>query len=149
MEENNGFEIFILYPPPLNFLTAPLLIFSFSQKTLKKMTGYFMSFAFWMENIFLIIVFFFYMFAHFPLIMLKTYFQLTKINGFFSKLGYMLLWTFFGIIFLFYISIVDTCMLMNILCLDNSIVFDHGEEEKIKLERHKYYIYRDIVRAIQ
>ncbi len=149
LEENNGYEIFILTPPPINFLISPLFLVAFSPRALKKMAAYFNNFLFWLENMFLLICFFFYMLAHSPLIIAKTYYQLTKINGCMTKLGYTILWTFFGFFFMIYISIVDTCMLMNILCLDNSIVFDQSEEEKIKLERHKYYIYRDIIRSIE
>lgn len=74
LEENNGYEIFIIYPPPINFFTAPFLILSFSKKTIKKLSVYFMNFAFWAENLFVLVLFFFYMLVHFPLIMLKTYF---------------------------------------------------------------------------
>ena len=51
--------------------------------------------------------------------------------------------------FLLYVNLLDTCMLANILCLDNSVVFDQGEDEKSKLEKHKFFIYRDIIRGIK
>ena len=41
LEENNGYEAFIIYPPPLNFFVAPLVLVSPSKETLKKFSRYF------------------------------------------------------------------------------------------------------------
>jgi len=78
-----------------------------------------------MENIGLVIAFFFYMLAHDPLIMVKTFYQIsTKIDGFFKRIVYMLSWVTFGLIYLICVNLMDTCMLINTLCLENSIIFD-------------------------
>lgn len=37
---------------------------------------------------------------------------------------YMIFWTFFGLIFLLYVNIVDLCMTINIMCLENSTIYD-------------------------
>lgn len=93
-------------------------------------------FFFWMENIALVVAFMLYMMAHDPLIMFKTFFQIsTKIDGFFKRLMYMLGWVTFGLIYLLYVNFMDTCMLINILCLEKSIIFDADEEERIKNEK--------------
>ena len=58
-------------------------------------------------------------------------------------------WTMFSIFYLLYVNILDTCILVNILCLDNSVVFDQGEDEKSKIQKHKYFVYRDIIRSMK
>ena len=40
-------------------------------------------------------------------------------------------------------------MFINILVLTNSKVYDQGEEERKKITRHKFYIYRDLTRAME
>ena len=62
---------------------------------------------------------------------------------------YSLLWQFCSIFYLVYVSLVDTCMLLNILCMDNSVTFDQGEDEKSRLQNLKFYIYRDLIGSIK
>lgn len=109
----------------MNVFATPLILVAPSKQLMKRFAKYYTDVTFWFENIFLLVGFFFYMMIHNPLIMIKTYFQIiTKIDGFFNKAFYLLTWTIFGIFFLIYVNLVDTCMLINILCLDNSVVFD-------------------------
>lgn len=124
LEENNGYEIFVLIPPPLNILSGMFVIFAPSKESMKKFSRYFKNIYFWIENIFLIIGFLFYMIMHDPFILFKTAYQITKIDGKLNKITYLMAWLSFGFFFLLYVNIVDTCMLMNILCLDNSVLFD-------------------------
>ena len=149
IEENNGYDKLIVYPPPLNFILAPLLLVAPSKKMTKKVSQYFVNVVFWIENIFFIILYFFYFLALDPIILTKMYYQFAKMEGKIQKLIYMVFWTLFGFFFLLYFNVIDTCMLVNILCLENSVVYDQNEDEKVKLERHKFYIYRDIYRGMQ
>ena len=71
LEENNGYDKLVLYPPPLNFFLLPLLLVSFSRNLTRKVSLYISYFFYWFENIFLIIAFFFYLWAHNPLVMVK------------------------------------------------------------------------------
>lgn len=149
IEEDNGYDKLILYPPPLNFFILPIICVSFSRRLTKKVSKCISIVSFWFENVFLIIGFFFYLFIHNPLIIVKIYFQIiTKIRGFGAKSINFLLWTFLGIFYLTIVNVIDTCMLVNILCLENSFVFDQSEDEKNKFQKHKYYIYRDVIRGI-
>ena len=103
-----------------------------------------------MENIALVIAFMFYMLAHDPLIMVKTFYQIsTKIDGFFKRIVYMLGWFTFGLIYLVCVNLMDTCMLINTLCLENSIIFDQGEEERSKSEKISFYINKNAILAIK
>jgi hypothetical protein len=118
MEEDNGYDKFILYPPPLNFFLIPLFLVSFSKVLTKKVSKCITILFFWFENFFLIMAFFLYLIAFDPIVIIKTYYQiLTKIDGFCNKLLYTVLWTLFCLIYLLYVNILDTGMLINILCL--------------------------------
>ena len=74
LEENSGYEKLILYPPPLNFFLIPLMIVSPSRHLTKKVSVFISYFFYWLENIFFILGFFFYLLAHSPLVILKIYF---------------------------------------------------------------------------
>ena len=74
IEENNGYDKMIVYPPPLNFILVPLLIFAPSKKLTKKVSQYFVNIVFWIENVFFILLYFFYFVALDPIIMAKMYY---------------------------------------------------------------------------
>jgi len=133
LEEDNGYDKFIVYPPPMNFFLIPLIFVIPSRKWTKKISKFIAYTVFWFENIFVIMAFFFYLVVHNPLIMFKIHFQImTKIEGFFNKLFYFVVWTFGGMFYLVFVNLVDTCMLINILCVDNSLVYDQSEDERSK-----------------
>lgn len=118
IEEKNGYEKFILYPPPLNFIILPMLFLTPSRAWIKKASEFYTYLTFWMENVFLIIMFILYVLALDPFIIVKTYFQiLTKIEGVCNKIGNFLVWTFIGIFYLLFVNLYDTCMLINVFCL--------------------------------
>ena len=71
LEDNNGYHQLILYPPPLNFFIIPLLFLAPFKPKFRKFSNYLSYFFFWFENILLLIVFFLYLLAHGPLILLK------------------------------------------------------------------------------
>lgn len=149
LSERNGYEKLIIYPPPLNIFLLPLIIMSPNKKTAKSISNYLGYLFFWIENIFVIGFFLIYLIGIDLIIFVKTYYQILKIDGFTNKLFYTFIWTLLGIFYLLYINLVDTCTMFNILCFERSISFEHEEDEKRKIERHKFYIYRDCVRAIK
>jgi hypothetical protein len=150
MEDDSGYDKLILFPPPLNFLLIPLMLVSPWRQLTKKVSHVITYFFFWIENLALVVAFMFYMLGHNPMIMIKTFYQIsTKIDGFFKRLMYMLVWVTFGFLFLFYVNFMDTCMLINILCLENSIMFDQGEEERSKSEKISFYINRNAIHAMK
>lgn len=125
IEEDNGYDKLILFPPPLNFLLLPLILVSFSRKLTKKMASMITYANFWFENIVLIILFLFYMIAHVPFVLVRIYYEiLTKIDGLLYKLIYLSLWFLFGALYCLYVTLVDTCMFISILVLTNSKVYD-------------------------
>ena len=81
---------------------------------------------FWIDNLILIVGFFLYMLIiQDPLILVKIFIQIaTKIDGFFSRLYYLTTWSLFGLIFLLYVNLYDTCMFINILFMENSVILD-------------------------
>lgn len=125
MEDDSGYDKLILFPPPLNFILLPLMLVSPWRNVTKRVSQWITYFFFWLENLALVFFFMLYMLAHNPLIIIKTFYQIsTKIDGFFSKLYYLLGWACFGLVYLIYVNFIDTCMLINILCLESSIIFD-------------------------
>ena len=117
MEEDNGYDKLIVFPPPLNFLLVPLLLVFPSRRAVTKIAQLTTKIFYWFINIFFISLFFLYMIAHDPLIIFKIYLQIfTKIDGLFKKINYLIAWTLFGFAYLLYVNFYDTCMLVNILC---------------------------------
>ena len=122
MEENNGYHVLVQYPPPLNFFLIPMIFVFPSRQKIKTVSKSISQFLFWFENFFFIIGFFLYLLAHNPLIILKIYFQiLTKIDGKFYKILHFMIWTITGLFTCIVINVVDTGMLISILCAENSI----------------------------
>ena len=76
MEEDNGYELFILFPPPLNFLLIPLILVCPSESMSKKISKSIEYLSFWAENLVLIILHFLYFIALDGLIYIKTFFKL-------------------------------------------------------------------------
>lgn len=149
MEDETGYDKFIFFPPPLNFLLLPLVLVAPSRRAVQRI-GPLLTYAFfWVENVLLLVVFFLYMLAHDPVIYVKTLFQITtKIDGLGRKLAYLTGWTVLGFAYLIWVNLADTGMLVNILCLENSVVFDQGEEERHKQEQIHFHIHRNVVRAL-
>ena len=149
MEDDSGYDKLILFPPPLNFLLIPLMIVSPWRQTTKQVSKFITDMFYWLENAFLLVAFMFYMMAHNPLIMVKTFYQIsTKITGFFTRLVYLVGWVLFGMVFLIYVNFIDTCMLLTVLCIENSNG-DKFEDERIKAERNSLYINRNAITAIK
>jgi hypothetical protein len=59
------------------------------------------------------------------------------------------MWSVFGMVYLLYVNIYDTLMLINILSMEKSTVFVHGEEERSKNEAFTFYVNRNVIRAIK
>ena len=74
MEEDSGYEVLILFPPPLNFILLPIILLSPWRSAVKRISKYITYFFFWVENCIFIVLFFLYMLAHDPFIYVKTIF---------------------------------------------------------------------------
>lgn len=61
----------MLYPPPLNFLTIPLLVVSPSSSMMKSLAFQFRLLFFWAENLFLVFGHFCYFLCLTPIIFMK------------------------------------------------------------------------------
>jgi hypothetical protein len=146
----DGYDKLILFPPPLNIFLVPLVLVSPSRTLTRKLGRFISYFFFWGENVLLVICFFAYLVLHDPLIVFKTLYQiLTKIDGLSYKLTYSLGWLITGFPYLLYVNFIDTVMLCKILCLVNSVIFVHGEEERNKNEAFTFYVNRNVIRAIK
>eukprot|EP00347_Sterkiella_histriomuscorum_P009391 403341390 len=149
MNEDNGYDKLILFPPPLNFFLIPLILATPSEKLTRKISTFIEYTFFWIENLCLIILIMIYFMTLDFFIYVKLFFQLTGVEGIPKKLFYSTLWALFGYIFLIKINLEDTCVFFNILCFEKSMSFNTEEVEKKKLIQHKFYIYRDCIRAMR
>lgn len=146
----DGYDKLILFPPPLNFFLVPLILVSPWRSLTRKLGRFIAYFFFWGENILLVFGFYAYMVLHNPLIIVKTLYQImTKIDGALNKVTYSLTWTIIGLAYLMYVNVMDSIMLVKLLCLENSVVFVHGEEERNKNETFTFYVNRNVIRAIK
>lgn len=135
MEEDNGYEKLIVFPPPLNILLLPLMLAYPSRRLVKLMAEAIGRFWFWFSNMFFIMAFFVYMVSHNPIVMCRIYYQiLTKIDGCILKFSYLLGWSLFGWLYLLYTNTLDTFMLTRILYLEGSTTADPGEDKHESLE---------------
>lgn len=118
LETKNGYQELLLYPPPLNFIIIPLLIFTPSPETMKKTSEVMSHIYFWLENVFLILGFLIYFLLLTPFIYFRLLFSIiSKIPGIKQKIFYSLCWLIFGILYLIYNCLIDICIFINILCL--------------------------------
>lgn len=84
-----------------------------------------------------------------PIIFFKLGWNLfVKVDGLKNKLVAVIGWIFFGLFYLLYNNLVDTCILVNILCMHTSENYDINEEEKSKEVLHKLCIYRNLTTAL-
>ena len=82
IEEDNGYDKLIIFPPPLNFLLLPLIMVSFSRNVTRKVAKMITIMNFWFENTVLILLFLLYLIIHMPLVLVRIYYQiLSKIDG--------------------------------------------------------------------
>lgn len=85
---------------------------------MKKASQYFKQIVFWIENIFLISGYLAYFIILTPYIYIKKAFLiLTKLNGVGTILVLLIGWILAGPFYLLYTNLVDTCVLVSILCL--------------------------------
>lgn len=133
MNEENGYEKLILFPPPLNFFVIPLLLASPSETISKAISKYLGYIFFWLENIFLLVLHFLYFVALDFFIYVKVLLQLTYIEGMYKKVAVCVLWAITGFVFLLKLNLEDTCVFFNILCFEKSVSFNHEADEKKKL----------------
>lgn len=149
LEEGNGYEELVLYPPPFNYIIVPLLFISPSPETMKKYAFIFSQCYFWFENFFLVIGYFVYFILLSPIIFVKLGFYIgLKIDGVKNKIIALVGWIFLGFFYLLYNNLVDICILVNILCMHTSENFDINEEERSKEVLHKLCIYRNMTAAL-
>jgi hypothetical protein len=108
----------VIHPPPLSFLVAVLLPFSFSPESLKKMSMYLSYAIFWIENIFYIILFTLFEILLIPFAYFKIWwiminmikrdtFEQRTTQSFLWSLLYILLWFFLGPLIVIYILAKD------------------------------------------
>jgi hypothetical protein len=130
LEVNNGYEELILLPAPLNFALLPMLIVTPSKSTTKYWARGFSKVVFWAENCFMFIAFWLYLSALSPLIILKTLAAiLREIKGG-KKMLYFFGYLFMGPFHMMYVTSIDICLFMTILCSYQNDAKVNEEEDK-------------------
>ena len=87
LNDSSGYEELIMYPPPLNYITIPLIFIAPSSVTIKKYSHYFYHITFWCENMLLIIGHLLYFMMLSVIIWLKNiYYIIFKIYGIKNKI---------------------------------------------------------------
>ena len=132
----------MLHNPPLNLFSVLILPFLPFNSIMPTVSVWFSKFIFWIENIAFIVEFLLMQLLLSPIIYLKTFYTILASNdGFFTLLSYILFWTVFGFLILFYIQVFDLINLIEILqmhdgCKANN---DMGEkpEEDVEIEEER------------
>jgi hypothetical protein len=102
------------------------------------------------ENIFLIGGYFLYFILLSPYIYLKKAFLIvTKLKGFGTVMFLLIGWIFAGPLYLLFTNLVDTCVLISILCLQQNDAIDLNQEEKHRMDIYALVIYKDLDSAIR
>lgn len=73
IEERNGYESFIMMPPPLNYLILPLVLVAPGKEAMKKFSRYFQNVIYWFENMLFLIFAFISGVIVSPYLIIKTY----------------------------------------------------------------------------
>jgi len=102
MQQHKGLQALVSFPPPINVVTAPLIIFGLDKRRMQVMGEKIYNVAFWFENIFIIIPFLMYEFILIPIVYCKVFYFCAKMNGFFAFLQGIIVWVIIGIPFCFY-----------------------------------------------
>jgi len=116
LEVNNGYEELILLPAPLNYAIIPMLIVTPSKVTTKFWAKGFSKFTFWFENCFMFLGFWLYLSVLSPLIIMKTLLVILKEVRGMKKLVYFFGYLFMGPFYMMYVTSIDICLFMTILC---------------------------------
>lgn len=93
---NRTYGEFTLHPPPLTYLVFPFSFFMLSKKTVGFLTNFFALFMHWIENILVLIVFFFYSLVLTPITFLKTFFHFSKFSKGLYRIFLFFLWAVIG-----------------------------------------------------
>ena len=105
----------------------------------------FAKFMFWVENIFFILIYFFFELLMLPLVFLRVFYNIAVLSNFLTFLPLIILWIIIGPLYLLYAIFQDMFYFLKILC-DYQLEEQHyraQDEEEFKQD--KIVIYNDVI----
>jgi hypothetical protein len=145
---DNGYEELILLPAPLNYAIIPMLIVTPSRSTMKYWAKGFSKFIFWFENCFMFIAFWLYLAILSPIVILKTLLVILKEVHGYKKMLYFFGYFFMGPFHMIYVTSIDICLFMTILCSYSNPDKENEEEDKRVQQIQKVSVYRDLHQSL-
>jgi len=130
LEVANGYEELILLPAPLNYAIIPMLIVTPSKTTTKYWARGFSKFTFWFENCFMFLAFWLYLSVMSPVIIVKVLLSILKEVKGGKKMLYFWGYLLMGPFHMMYITSIDICLFMTILCSYQNEEKDQEEEDR-------------------
>ena len=105
----------VSFPPPINIITAFLVVFGLSKKAMTDAGNIIYKVAYWFENFFLIFALFMYELALSPIAYFKVFYFCFKLKNASQVLKGILVWSLFGIFFCLFFVLRDVWYFLRIL----------------------------------
>lgn len=139
----------MVHPPPINYISATLLLAVFEKGFMLRMSQTINKIIFWLENIYYILVMLFREMVLGPFVFARTVFNILKAASIINAARLILIWIFTGPPFLVYCCLNDMYFFLKILC-------DYREDDdarEIKKEedllQDKIVIYNEVIDTLR
>ena len=116
MQDQSGYTELVVHPPPINYISAILLITTFDKGLVKRASELISKLIFWLENLYYILVMLFRELILAPFIYIKITANIIKGASFFNAIYLISVWFFGGPFFLTYCLLNDMYFYSKILC---------------------------------
>lgn len=147
MLNHHGYDELVNTPAPLNVFTMLMIPFSMSKTMTTHMAFFYTRLVYWTENIFYMLVFFFYELFLVPIIFIRVSFNALRLAGIFSMLPLLLVWFLISPIVLVMGVCKDNINFIKILC------YNHQEDSKMKRENEfrqdKIWLFNELIDVVK
>lgn len=152
MLDKDGYKELVIHPPPLNFLTVPILLGAFSRSCMRGYGECFSKFMFWIENVPFIFWFLAQEVFLIPVAYVKQLFNFIAKSNWKNFLLIVPFWVVFGIPICLVVGLLGDMMnFLSVLC--DYKLKDEEERQKVEDDNSKdriilYNELIDVMRAI-
>ena len=143
--DKRGLEELVIHPAPMTIFTLILLPFSSVPKTFHDKAELFSKLMFWIENIFIILVFFIYSVLLIPLIFFKMLYNLFRSMKIYLFVPFAFVWIIFGFLFLPLYIVRDIYFLVKILWNYSDQEDNTNERIKEEAKQDRIVIYNEVI----
>ena len=138
-----------MLPPPFNIVLIPLVLLSPIPALTRKYGMFVAKSIFWIENLFLLVLFGIYLVMLDILIYPKILYQISKLkSSLVKRFCFISIWMVMGVFYLVCLNINDLAYLIGIFFMEKSTAYSKESHESGKSHIHKFQIYKEAIRAV-